>query len=211
MYFNVTNSKLHLRPKWSKIKIQKIFNLCFEYKKLESCGRERWTDDGYFTGYSRAPNHSWELQAHSQGNPISGAALPYWEQWFCWCHPHKTSSSSTQSLGVGYPIHIQRFMLQDGFFPGISYSPSANSTKSRMQAQSSAWAMLWLHTAHTAAAPGILTPLPKPAKGMREKLVAWKKKEQHLELLSGTEEIILYAAGDMKHFPPNQNHSGGPW
>lgn len=29
-------------------------------------------------------------------------------------------------------------------------------------------------------APGILTTLPKPAKGMREQLVAWKKKDQHL-------------------------------
>lgn len=29
-------------------------------------------------------------------------------------------------------------------------------------------------------APEILTPLPKPAKGMREQLVAWKKKDQRL-------------------------------
>lgn len=81
-----------------------------------------------------------------------------------------------------------------------------------MQAQSSASAMLWLHTVYTGATPGILTPLPKPAKGMREKPgKAWKKKEQHLELLSGTAEITFICSRLHETFPSNQNHSGGPW
>lgn len=35
-YFNVANLSLHLSPKWSKIKVQKTFNLFFDYKTLET-------------------------------------------------------------------------------------------------------------------------------------------------------------------------------
>lgn len=128
--------------------------------------------------------------------------MPCWQQWVC-ATPTGAFSSSTQSLqfpqGLSNPY--PEVMPQEGFPPGFSYSQTANSTKSRMQAQSSASAMLWLHTAYTGATPGILTPLPKPAKGMREKLVAWKKKEQHLELLSGTAETAFICSRLHETFP----------
>lgn len=75
-----------------------------------------------------------------------------------------------------------------------------------MQAQSSASAMLWLHTVYTGATPGILTPLPKPAKGMREKLgKAWEKKGATFGIIIRNSRNYLY----MQQI--NQNHSGGPW
>lgn len=65
-----------------------------------------------------------------------------------------------------------------------------------MQAQSSASAMLWLHTVYTGATPGILTPLPKPAKGMREKLgKAWEKKRSNIwNYYQEQQKLPLYAA-----------------
>lgn len=123
------------------------------------------------------PKQSWKpLQAHFQENPISrGCSALLGAVVLC----HK-------SFLRDYPIHIQRLKPREGFVlffsPGFSNPQAANSTKSRMmmQAQSSDSAMLCLHTAYTGATPGILTPLPKPkpAKGMRDKLVAWKKKNK---------------------------------
>lgn len=130
------------------------------------------------------PKHSWKpLQAHFQENPISRGCSAL------------LGAVSSGILSRPYPEVKAPGRI---YFPGFSNSQTANSTKSRMmmQAQSSASAMLCLHTAYTGATPGILTPLPKPkpAKGMRDKLVAWKKKikkEQHLELLSRTAEITF--------------------
>lgn len=52
--------------------------------------------------------------------------------------------------------------------------------------------MLWLHTAYTGATPGILTTLPKPAKGMREKLVAWKKRSNIWQGSLFSKTVYLY-------------------
>lgn len=119
MYFNGANLNLHLSPKWSKIKVQKIFKLFFEYKTLESSGQELWTDDGYSTGYSKP-------QLGTTPSPFpSPISLPYWEQWFCWCFPHPTSSSSTQSLrfpqGLLHPYPESISMPQEGFFFSLDF------------------------------------------------------------------------------------------
>lgn len=175
---------------------------------MESSGQELWIDDGYFTGYSRPPTHSWKpLQAHFQGQShLQGLLCLTGSSGFVGVTPTTTSSSSTQSLGFPQGLlHPYPEVNAPGriFFPGFSYSQSANSTKSRMQAQSSASAMLWLHTAYTGATPGILTTLPKPAKGMREKLVAWKKRSNIWNYYQEQQKLLLYAAGHMKHFPSN--------
>lgn len=169
IYFNVAKLKLHLSSKWSKIKGQKTFNSFFEYKELESSGHLWWIfnrmDISQDIADPRAP------QAHLQGLPCpAGSSVCATPQ------NHSPATLEVCSFPRDYPIHIHSLVPQEEFFPWIFYSQTANSTKSRMQAQGSASAMLWLHTAYTGATPGILTPLPKPAKGMREKLVAWKKR-----------------------------------
>lgn len=151
-----------------------------------------------------AGNHSKPI---SRGNPISrgcSALLGAVVLLVSPPQPHPPAALKVWGFPRDYSIHIQRLMPQEGFFfPGFSYSQSANSTKSRMQAQSSASAMLWLHTAYTGATPGILTTLPKPAKGMREKLVAWKKRSNIWNYYQEQQKLLLYAAGHMKHFPSN--------
>lgn len=142
-----------------------------------------------------------KAQLETTPSPPLGAALPCWEQWAC---ATPTKALKVCSFPRDCPIHIQRSVLQEGFFPGFSYSQTANSTKSRMQAQSSASAMLWLHIAYTGATPGILTPLPKPAKGMREKLVAWKKRSNTWNYYQEQQKLLLYDADNMKHSPSNQ-------
>lgn len=135
--------------------------------------------------------------------PSPGAALPYWEQWVC-VSPTKTLQQHSKCAvpqGLSHPYPEVKAPQRIFFSPGFSYSQSANGTKSRMQAQSSASAMLWVHTAYTGATPGILTPIPKAAKGMREKLVAWKKKEQYLKLFSGTAEMTFICSRLHETFP----------
>lgn len=120
MYFNVAKLKLHLSSKWSKIKGQKISNLFFEYKKLESSGQELWTDDGYWAGYCRAQG-----TAGNHPKPIPrGCILQQ--------HPRFAASP-----GIIPSISTGQCPRKD-FFPGFSHSQTENSTKSGMQAQSSA-------------------------------------------------------------------------
>lgn len=207
MYFNVANLNLHLSPKWSKIKVQKIFNLFFEYKTLESSGQELWTDDGYSTGYSKpqlgtTPGPFPDPISHLPSLCLTGSSgfvdvFPT---------PHPPAALRVWDFLRDYSIHIQSpypCPRKDFFFPGFPHSLFASTTKSRMQAQSSASAMLWLHTAYTGVTPGILTQLPKPAKGMREKLVAWKKRSNIWNYYQEWQEWLWYAAGDMNQFLSN--------
>lgn len=207
-YFNVANLNLHLSPKWSKIKVQKTFNLFFDYKTLEtleSSGQEWWTYDGYFTGYCRPPNHSWKpLQAHFQGQShLQGLLCLTGSSGFLVSPPQPHPPAALQVWGFprDYSIHIQRLMPQEGFFSWIFLFPICQQhQKQDASTELSLCHALVTHSLHRSYSRDT-NHSPKACKGHEGEACGLEKKEQHLELLSGTEEITFISSRWHETFP----------
>lgn len=186
MHFSIAKLKLHLSSKWSKIKGQEIFNLFFEYKQLESLARamDRWW---IFHRTFQSPNPSWKPpQAHLQGllcpAGSSGFVPPPQKH-----SPAALSLQFPQGLSHPYP----EVSAPGRIFPWIFLFPNCKQhQKQDASTELSLCHALVTHSLRRSYSRDT-NPSPKTYKGHEGKAGGLEKKEQHLELLSGTAEITF--------------------
>lgn len=170
---------LHLSSKWSKIKGQKTFNFCFWVQGtgiLWARALEGWWV------FNRIFNRT--LQAHLQGLPCpAGSSVCATPQ------NHFPAALKVCSFPRDYPIHIHSLVPQEGFFPWIFLFPNCKQhQKQDASTELSLCHALVTHSLHRSYSRDT-NPSPKTCKGHEGEAGGLEKKEQHLELLSGTAEI----------------------
>lgn len=141
-----------------------------------------------------AGNHSKPI---SRGNPISrgcSALLGAVVLLVPPPQPHLPAALQVWGFPRDYSIHIQRLMPQEGFFSWIFLFPICQQhQKQDASTELSLCHALVTHSLHRSYSRDT-NHSPKACKGHEGEACGLEKKEQHLELLSGTAEITFISS-----------------